>query len=344
MTATLDTTPTGAPDIAKMTRHQKLAGLLIVLGPESAAEIIKGLDPQEVTAVTAAMTAMPVIDAALQRHILREFSDVAVNATTALRGGVEFAQSTLEKAVGPSQARQILSRIAPGQSADSPMHALVEKDARQLFNCLKSEQPQTIALVLSFLDTKKASDILNLLDPDPRSMVVERLATLGPIPVNVVEAVAKSLLQRIGAITAPAFNQTGGVDPAAGILKTMHKDATNQLLAAIEQRDPALSDAIRKRIFTFADVSKLAIPDLQKILREVDQRTLAMALRGADDTTKRRILAGLSKRAAESIEEEIGFLGKLKPKEIELAQLAVIDIVRRLEAEGQIEIPQDDNG
>jgi len=338
--ATLDPSLTAASDPSKLTRVQKLAALLVVLGPDSAAEILRGLDQQEVTAITAAMTSLPAIDQRLQREVLREFSGVAVTASTALRGGIDFAQSTLEKALGPSQARQVIGRVAPTQAASSPMHEVVEKDARQIANALKTEQPQTIALVISFVDHRKATEVLNLFSDDLRSQVIERLATLSPTPTAVVETLAQLLLKRIGTTSTVAFNQTGGVHPAANVLKAMNKDASRALLEAIEQRDPELSKAIRNKMFTFEDVAKLAVADLQKILREVDARALATALRTASDTVKTKMLSGLSKRAAEAIEEEMSFLGKVKAKDVEMAQLGIVELVRRLEAEGQIEIPE----
>jgi len=334
--ATLDPSLTAASDPSKLTRVQKLAALLVVLGPDSAAEILRGLDQQEVTAITAAMTSLPAIDQRLQREVLREFSGVAVTASTALRGGIDFAQSTLEKALGPSQARQVIGRVAPTQAASSPMHEVVEKDARQIANALKTEQPQTI----SFVDHRKATEVLNLFSDDLRSQVIERLATLSPTPTAVVETLAQLLLKRIGTTSTVAFNQTGGVHPAANVLKAMNKDASRALLEAIEQRDPELSKAIRNKMFTFEDVAKLAVADLQKILREVDARALATALRTASDTVKTKMLSGLSKRAAEAIEEEMSFLGKVKAKDVEMAQLGIVELVRRLEAEGQIEIPE----
>jgi flagellar motor switch protein FliG len=334
-------TTTTAPttfDVAKLNHVQKLAALLVILGPEAAAEMLKGFDQREVVDIMAAMMALPVIDQASQQAVLAEFSEVAVAATTVLRGGVEFAQTTLERAVGPAQARQIMGRVAPSQSANSPIHQIVEREPLQIFNALKTEQPQTIALVLSFLRPKKASAVLNLLTDETRDQVVERLATLGPTPVEVVETVGELLLKKMGTTVATTFNETGGVPPAANLLKALGRDAGNVVLAAIENRNPELGQSLRKQMFRFEDIAKLEVADLQKILREVDSRTLATALKPVADAVKTKILSGLSKRAAEALEEEISFLGKIKAKDVDVAQMAVIDIVRRLESSGQIEI------
>ncbi len=340
-TASLESSAAIAVDLAKFTREQKLAALLMLLGPESAAEILKGLTPPQVAAVTSAMATLPAIDQHLQRSILREFSEVAVAASTATIDGAEFAQSALEKVVGQAKARQILNRAAPVQAADSSVHQLVEKEVRQIYGALKTEQPQTVALIASLLDDKKASQLLALFDDEKRGRIVERLAMLAPTPTDVVEKLCCLLLKKVGSDVSYAFNQTGGVEPAATVLKAMNRNASKVLLDALEQRNPELGKVIRHQMFTLVDMSQLDVSVLQKILREVDSRTLATALRGVNEAVKSRILAGLSKRAAEAIEEEMSFLGKIKAKEIELAQTAIIDAVRRLESEGQIELEQE---
>jgi flagellar motor switch protein FliG len=333
--------PATALDVTKLTRSQKLAALLIVLGPESAAEVLRGLGEQEVAAVTTAMAGLPVIDQRLQREILRDFSDLAVTATTGVRGGVEFAQSTLEKALGASQARSFMGRIAPGSGTGSAMNQLVEKDAKQLFKALNSERPQAVALVASFLDRKKASELLAMFSDETRAELVERLAMLGPTPVSVVETLGNMLLKRIGTHATMPFNQTGGVQPTATVLKAMNRDASKALIEALEKRNPELGKSIRNQMFTFEDVGRLDVAALQKVLREIDSRTLATALTSASESLKAKLLSGLSKRAAEAINEEMGFLGKVKAKDIEMSQMSIIEIVRRLESDGQIEITEE---
>jgi flagellar motor switch protein FliG len=287
------------------------------------------------------MTALPVIDQYLQREILREFSDLAVTATTGARGGVEFAQSTLEKAIGATQARNFMGRLSPVGATGSVMQQLVEKDAKQLYKALTPERPQAVALVASFLDRKKASELLSMFSDETRAEIVERLAMLGPTPVSVVETLGDMLLKRIGSHTVLPFNQTGGVQPTATVLKAMQRDASKALIEALEKRNPELGKSIRNEMFTFDDVARLDVASLQKVLREVDSRGLAIALSSVNESVKAKMLSGLSKRAAEAINEEMGFLGKVKAKEIEASQMSIIEIVRRLEAEGQIEIAEE---
>lgn len=334
MAATLEQ----SPPAASLDRIQKLAALLVILGPASAAQILKDLDETQVGAVTTAMAQLPPLSPALQQQILQEFSEVAIQASTALRGGVAFAQRALERALGASRAAEFMERISPGSGTKTAMQQVVEKEPRQIANAIKREQPQTIALVVSFLEPKKAGEVLGLLPPTTQQEVVERLAKLAPTPVESVEIVGRLVLKRTGPANALTFQQSGGVQPAATLLNVMKKEESKALLTALENRSPDLTAAIRRKMFTFEDLVKFDAAALQKVLREVDARTLATALKGASDTVKERLLSALSKRAAESLTEEIGFLGKVKAKDIEAAQFATIEVVRRLEAEGQIEL------
>ena len=175
-----------ALDISKMTKVQKLAALLIILGPEGAAQILRIFDEHELELITVEMTKITLITQDLQQEILQEFSEVALNAGTGILGGVNFARSVLEKSVGSFRASDIIGRVAPAPAPVAAMKQIIEMDTRQLCNLLKQEQPQTIALFLSYLSPEKSSQLLMLLRPDLRDQVVERLATLGATPIEVV--------------------------------------------------------------------------------------------------------------------------------------------------------------
>jgi flagellar motor switch protein FliG len=340
MPATTATTQAATLDIEKMTEVQKLAALLIVLGPDSAAQVLKGLDEDEMRRVITEMANLPMVDQDLQREILQEFSEVALTGVTAIRGGVDYAKTTLEKALGSFKAMEILGRVVPGAVSVSSMQKLGELDKRQLFNVLKEEKPQAIALVLSFLAPEKSSAVLSQLREDIRGQVVERLATLGPAPIEAVEKLGELLGRKVSVKSTRGVSQTGGLKPAATVLNAMKRDLSKTILASLEQRNPELSTAIRNKMFTFEDMIILDKAALQKIMREVDARALATALKSASETLKAKLLSGLSKRAAETVNEEISFLDAVKPKEVEAAQLAVIEIVRRLEDAGEIELGQ----
>ncbi|HEY0455450.1 MAG TPA: flagellar motor switch protein FliG [Verrucomicrobiae bacterium] len=331
---------TSAPpklDVSKMSKVQKLAALLIILGPESAAQILRTLESRELETVSAEMANLPVITQEVRSDILREMSEVALTAGTSLRGGVGFAQTALEKAVGSSKATAIMNRVST-TTGNGPAHRLADQEVRPVFNAIKEEHPQTIALVTSFFTPAKASELLGFLKPELRDQAVERLATLGATPLEVVEIVVESVMRKLQGRTGRALNQTGGVKSAADLLNAMNKTTSKSILSTLEERNAELGQAIRQKMLLFTDLAKMDAASLQKVMREVDMRDLALALKKADEIVKAALLTGISKRAAETVNEEIAFMGSVKLKEIDAAQMRIIEIVRRLEGEGEIDL------
>ena len=270
-----------AHQISKMTRHQKLAALLVVLGTDSAAQILKNLDEHEVELISTEMSKMTLITQEMRQEILREFSEMAVQAGTAALGGAAYTKSVLEKSVGLFRASDIIGRVAPAPIPVASMQQIVEMDMRQLFNMLKEEQPQTVALVASYLAPEKTSQFLTLFSDTVRDQIIERLATLGPTPVEVVEAIVQVLSQKTNVKSTRALNQTGGLKTAADVLNAMDRNFSDPLLTELDRRNPDLSQAIRQKMFTFEDLLTLDNTALQKVMREVDMRDLAVALKGA---------------------------------------------------------------
>jgi flagellar motor switch protein FliG len=325
-------------DIAALTKVQKLAIFLIMVGQDSAAQILKNLDEHELEAVTSEMSKQTLVSQEVQSAILKEFSDVAVHASTSVRGGADYAQATLEKAVGSFKASNVMSRLVPARAPVGALEKLVDLESRQIFNLVKQEQPQTIALVASYLPAEKASQLLGMMKEEQRGLVVERLATLSPTPIEVVEKVVDVLVSKLSAKPTRALNQTGGVKSAADLLNALDKNASKTILSGIEERNPELGASIRKKMFTFEDLINIDLSGLQKVMREVDIRDLAVSLKTASEQLKKALLGAISKRAAETVQEEMSFLGAIKLKEIEAAQMRIIDVVRRLESEGEIEL------
>lgn len=327
-----------AHQVSKMSKLQKLAALLIIIGPESASQILKSFDEHELENISAEMSKLTVVTQEMRHEILKEFSDVALQASASVLGGAPYARGVLEKSVGLFRASDILGRVAPAPIPIAAMRQIIEMDVRQLFNLIKTEQPQTVALIVSFLSAEKSSALLTLFKPETRDQVVERLATLGPTPVEVVERIVEVLNLKTKVKSTRALNQTGGVKNAADLLNSLDKDISHSLLMDLERRNPELTMAIRQKMFTFEDLGMLDKTSLQKIMREVDTRDLATALKGSSPKLREILLASISKRAAETVNEEISFLGALKKKDIEAAQLRIIDSVRQLESEGEVEL------
>jgi flagellar motor switch protein FliG len=325
-------------DVSKMTKVQKLAALMVIIGPDAAAQVMKNLDEHELDSVSGEMAKMAIIPQDVQREILKEFTGVAVEASTAILGGVPYTQAALEKSVGLFRATNIIGRVAPSRTPVAAMQQIVDMEPRQIYNLIKLEQPQTIALIMSYLGAEKSAQLLVLLRPEMREQVVERLATLAATPIEVVEKIVDVINHKAGTKHTRALNQTGGMKIAADLLNSLDKNISKTLLIALEERNADLGVGIRQKMFTFEDLSVLDPPSLQKILREIDMRDLAVSLKSASEKLKTALLSCISKRAAETVNEEMGFMGPLKLKDIEAAQQRIIEVVRRLEGEGEIEL------
>ncbi len=338
-----DSTSSSAPqasEVSKLSRVQKLAALLVILGPDAAAQVLQSFDSHEVEDIGSEMAKITMVGQELQSEILREFSEVAVQAGTSVRGGIDVTRITLEKAIGVFKATEILSRVAPMRSSVAAIQEIVDMEPRQMYNLIRYEQPQTVALMLSYSGADKAAAALAFFQPEQREKILERLATLVPTPVEIVESVVAVLVAKRGVSHTRALSQTGGVKVAADLLNAMDKEQGKAILGSIEERNPDLGQAIRQKMFTFEDLANLDPAMLQRILREVDMRELALALKSASDKLKTKLLSCITKRAAETVQEEISFMGAVRLRDIESAQLRVIDAVRRLEAEGAVDLSE----
>jgi flagellar motor switch protein FliG len=326
-------------DFTKLNRQQKLAVFLICIGPEAAAEVLKHFDDAEVELLCREMSTFPMIPEATQKQALEEFGAVVASSVGSALGGMPFAQRTLEIAKGDYKAQSIMGRVGPvAGSSVEVISDIAEMEGRQSFNLIKHEQPQTISFVLSYLDPVKSAEVFALLSPDLREEVVERLGTIESTSLDLVSKIVRSLGKHFDSKVRPAFHHSGGVRAVAGLLNSLEKDMSKNLLARIEERNATLGAAIRKKLFSFEDLNRLAAADLQRVLREVDSGNLAISMKSASESLREKIYAGLSKRAAESLKEEIELLGPVRLKDVESAQDVIIQAVRRLEEEGQISL------
>ena len=336
-----DDLPEPGGENAPLTKIQKLAALLIMLGPDSGAVILRQFQPREIEAICREMARFNLITRELQEEILKEFSDVAVAASTSVSAGMEATRSTLEKAVGSFKASDILARVIPARgTAGGAMQVIADMDSRHIFNLVRDEQVQAITFIISHLSPEKASQVLNLLRVEQRDQVIERLATLAPTPVEVAEKVVDVLNAKLGVKQTRALSQTGGLTNAADILNAMDKTVSKALLTGIEERNPELSAAISKKMFTFEDLLLLGPGPIQRITREIEMRDLSLALKKVSEPLKKLLLSNISRRAAESVQEELAYLGHVKLRDVEAAQFRIIDAVRKLEAEGEIDLDE----
>jgi len=325
-------------DYSKLSRQQKLAIFLICIGPESASEVMKNLDEPTIEVLCREMSVFPMVPEAVQKQALEEFGGIVAGSMNSSLGGLSYAQHTLELAKGDYKASAIIGRVGPVGTSIDVVKDISEMEGRQIYNLIKSEQPQTISFLLSYLDTPKATEVFTLLSPELREEVVERLGTIESTSLDLVSKIVRSLGKHFDTKARPSFHRSGGVRSVADLLNQLDKEMSKNLLARLEERNAQLGAAIRKKMFSFEDLNRLQAADLQRVLREVDSANLAVSMKSASETIRDKIYAAISKRAAESLKEEIDMLGPVRLKDVEIAQDAIIQVVRRLEEEGTISL------
>ncbi len=322
----------------EMTPTQKLAALMILLGEDTAAAMLKSFDDNERELVCAEMANLPMMDQEQQGIVLQEFTEMAIAASSGVTGSVDYTRKVLEKSVGLFKAAEIIGRVGTARTSVSTMQQIIDLDAVAICNLIKDEEPQAIALIISYLSASKGSEVLIILPESVRELVVEKLATLASTPIEVVETLGEVLSSKVGERVSRALNQTGGEKSAAAVLNAMGKEQRADILNNIDERNPDLVRSIRMKMFTFDDLGTLDAKTLQTIMREVDASKLAVALSAATETLQEAMLGALSKRAAETVADEIENMGKVSLREIEASQNSIIDIVRQLESDGEISL------
>jgi flagellar motor switch protein FliG len=326
------------PDFTKLSRQQKLAIFLIVLGPDAAAEVMRHFDDAEIELICREMSQYTMISDAARQKALEEFSPIIGESIAATLGGLDYARRTLEIARGDYKAGSIIGRLGPAGTAVEVIKDISEMEGRQIYNLIKNEQPQTISFVLSYLEGPKAAEIFALLSPDLREEVVERLGTIDSTSLDLVSKIVRNLGKHFDNKVRPTYHRSGGVRAVADLMNGIDKEMSKSLLARLEERNAQLGAAIRKKMFSFEDLGRLAPADLQRVLREVDSANLAVSMKSASEPLREKIFASISKRAAESLRDEIGMLGPVRLKDVEVSQDAIIQVVRRLEEEGSISL------
>ena len=327
-----------APKPEDMTATQKLAALMILLGEDTAAEMLKSFDDNERELVCAEMANLPMLDQEKQGIVLQEFTEMAIAASSGVTGSVDYTRKVLEKSVGLFKAAEIIGRVGTARTSVSTMQQIIDLDAVAICNLIKDEEPQAIALIVSYLSASKGSEVLINLPESVRELVIEKLATLESTPIEVVETLGEVLSSKVGERVSRALNQTGGEKSAAAVLNAMGKEQRADILNNIDERNPDLVRSIRMKMFTFDDLGTLDAKTLQTIMREVDAGKLAVALSAATESLREAMLGALSKRAAETVADEIENMGKVSLREIEASQNSIIDAVRQLESDGEISL------
>lgn len=320
-----------------ITGKRKAAILLLTLGPEKAAKVLRNMDESEIEELTLELANIGKINEEERKEVLKEFGNLVKAKDFINQGGVAYAKEILEKALGPDKALEIIDRLTSNLQV-KPFEFIKKADPVQLANMLQNEHPQTIALVVCYLDPKTASAIIRALPENLRPEVIKRIALLDRATPEIVREVERVLERKVSAFATAQFSQVGGLETVVDIMNTIDRTTEREILEKLGEQDPELAEEIRKHLFVFEDLVKLDDRSIQIILREVDTRDLALALKGATDELKKKIFRNMSKRAASLLKDELDYMGPVRVKDVEGAQQKIVEVVRRLEEAGEIVI------
>lgn len=316
---------------------QKAAVLLISLGPERSATIFKHLKEDEIEELTLEIANTRSISPSIKDKVLDEFYEVCLAQQYIAEGGVSYAKELLEKALGAEKARDVIGKLTASLQV-RPFEFIRKTDATQLLNFIQEEHPQTIALILSYLSSGQSAQIISALPPEKQADVAKRIAMMDRTSPDVIKEVEKVLEQKLSSLVNQDYTIVGGVDSIVEILNTVDRGTEKHIMETLEIEEPELADEIRKKMFVFEDILSLDDKSIQRVLREVDNNELAIALKGSNEDVQNVIFNNLSKRLATMIKEDMEFMGPVRLKDVEEAQQKIVNIIRKLEESAEIVI------
>lgn len=316
---------------------QKTAILLIALGPEKSSKIFKFLKEEEIEEITLEIANTRSVTPQLKEEVINEFYEVCLAQQYIAEGGIGYAKELLEKALGTDKALDVIGKLTASLQV-KPFEFVRKTDASQLLNFIQDEHPQTIALILSYLSPGQSSMIISSLPPDRQADVAKRIALMDRTSPDVIKEVEKVLESKLASLVNQDYTIIGGVDAVVEILNAVDRGTEKHIMESLEIEEPELADEIRKKMFVFEDVLLLDDRAIQRVLREVDNNDLAMALKGSNEQVQNAIFNNLSKRLAVMIKEDMEFMGPVRMKDVEEAQQKIVNIIRKLEDSAEIVI------
>lgn len=319
----------------ELTGKQKAAILLIALGPDVSAEVYKHLTDEEIEQLSLEISSVKKVEPNLKDEIIEQFHQIVLAQDYITQGGVGYAKSVLEKAFGKQEAANIINRLTSSLQV-RPFDFARKADPNQLLNFIQNEHPQTIALILSYLDPEQAGQILSELPQDTQAEIAKRIAEMDSTSPEIISQVEQVLERNIASSLTEDYTQTGGIESVVEVLNSVDRSTERTILDTLEVQDPELADEIKKRMFVFEDIVILDNRAIQRVIREVDNEDLLLSLKVASDEVKEVIFQNMSQRMAETFKEEMEYLGPVRLRDVEEAQTRIVGTIRRLEEIGEI--------
>ncbi|ELK44739.1 flagellar motor switch protein FliG [Halobacillus sp. ACCC02827] len=321
----------------RLTGKQKAAALLIALGPDVAAKVYKHLNEEEIEQLTLEISSVQKVDAKEKEEILDQFHQIALAQDYISQGGIGYAKTILEKALGPAEAANIIGRLTSSLQV-RPFDFARRADAGQILNFIQNEHPQTIALVLSYLDSEQSGQILSELPQELQGDIARRIATMDSTSPEVISQVEQILEKKLSTTVMQDYTDTGGIQAVVEVLNGVDRSTERTILDSLEIQDPELAEEIKKRMFVFEDIVALDNRAIQRVIREVDNDDLRLSLKVSSEEVKEMVFKNMSQRMAETFKEEMEIMGPVRLRDVEEAQTRVVSAIRRLEDIGEIVI------
>jgi len=314
---------------------EKVAVFLITLGPDVSAQILKRFSESEIERITMEIANMASVTNERVDNVIEEFLVLSEARQHMLNGGLNYAREVLERTLGSHKAISIIKKFKES-SQIKPFNFAREVDPKQLANIISQEHPQTIALILSYLHPEQSAVVLSGLEPEIQPDIAKRMALMERTSPEVLKEVEKVLESRLSNLLLQDFTASGGIPSLVNILNKVDRGTEKHILEELETYDAGLAEEIRKRMFIFEDIVTLDDSAIQRILREIDTKDLALALKGVDTEVSERIFKNISKRGAEMLREEIEYMGPVRLRDVEEAQQRIVAVIRQLDETGEI--------
>ena len=318
-----------------LTGKQKAAILLISMGPDVSANVYKYLSEEEIEKLTLEISGVRKVGPKEKEDIVDEFHTIALAQDYISQGGIGYAKTVLEKALGSDQAQAIINRLTSSLQV-KPFDFVRKADPGQILNFIQNEHPQTIALILSYLEAGQAGQILSELPQDMQADVAKRIALMDSTSPEIINEVEQILEQKLSATVTQDYTQTGGIEAVVEVLNGVDRSTERTILEALEIQDPELAEEIKKRMFVFEDIVTLDNRAIQRVIKDVENDDLMLSLKVASEEVKEIVYKNMSKRMVETFTEEMEYMGPVRLRDVEEAQSRIVATIRRLEDAGEI--------
>ena len=319
----------------EITGREKAAILLISLGPASSAEIFKHLNDEEIEELTLEIANMRKVSPEEKEKVLAEFYEICIAQEYISEGGINYAKEILEKALGSQRAVDIITKLTASLQV-KPFDFARKAEPAHLLSFIQNEHPQTISLILAYLPPEQSGKILSELPQAKQAEVAKRIATMDRTSPEIIREVESILEKKLSSVASQDFAAAGGLDSIVGILNSVDRGTEKNIMDTLDTEDAELAEEIRKKMFVFEDIISLDSTSIQRFIREIDNKEMAIALKGTTDEVADIIYSNMSKRMAEMIKEDMEFMGPIRLSDVENAQQKIVNTIRALEETGEI--------